>query len=110
MALARHWVTSQSAYPLAGSITLRTGCDTSEVWVEVEDTGAGIRPEHLARIFEPFFTTKPIGKGTGLGLSLAYGIVQRHHGRLDVRSKVGHGTTFRMSLPITRKTDQTDAV
>ena len=93
-----------------GTITLRTGCDTSEVWVEVEDTGAGIRPEHLARIFEPFFTTKPIGKGTGLGLSLAYGIVQRHHGRLDVRSKVGHGTTFRMSLPITRKTDQTDAV
>ncbi len=93
-----------------GTITLRTGCDTSEVWVEVEDTGAGIRPEHLARIFEPFFTTKPIGKGTGLGLSLAYGIVQRHHGRLDVRSKVGRGTTFRMSLPITRKTDQTDAV
>ncbi len=91
-----------------GTITLRTGCDTSEVWVEVEDTGAGIRPEHLARIFEPFFTTKPIGKGTGLGLSLAYGIVQRHHGRLDVRSKVGRGTTFRMSLPITRKTDQTD--
>ena len=91
-----------------GTITLRTGFDTSEVWVEVEDTGAGIRPEHLARIFEPFFTTKPIGKGTGLGLSLAYGIVQRHHGRLDVRSKVGRGTTFRMSLPITRKTDQTD--
>lgn len=92
-----------------GIITLRTGFDVDEVWVEVEDTGVGIRPEHLARIFEPFFTTKPIGKGTGLGLSLAYGIVQRHHGRLDVRSEVGRGTTFRVSLPKTRTTEQMDA-
>jgi len=89
-----------------GIITLRTGFDADEVWVEVEDTGVGIRPEHLARIFEPFFTTKPIGKGTGLGLSLAYGIVQRHHGRLDVRSELGRGTTFRVSLPKTRRTEQ----
>ena len=92
-----------------GTITLRTGFDAIEVWVEVEDTGAGIRPEHLARIFEPFFTTKPIGKGTGLGLSLAYGIVQRHHGRMEVQSEIGRGTTFRVSLPRTRKTEQTDA-
>lgn len=92
-----------------GIITLRTGFDADEVWVEVEDTGVGIRPEHLARIFEPFFTTKPIGKGTGLGLSLAYGIVQRHHGRLDVRSELGRGTTFRVSLPKTRTTEQMDA-
>ena len=73
--------------------------------IEVEDTGAGIKPEHLNRVFEPFFTTKPVGKGTGLGLSLAYGIVQRHKGRIDVRSEVGKGTVFRVSLPLRRVTD-----
>ncbi|MPN16627.1 Sensor kinase CckA [bioreactor metagenome] len=82
-----------------GTITLRTGFDENEVWVEVEDTGCGIRPENLKRVFEPFFTTKPVGKGTGLGLSLAYGIVQRHRGRLEVHSEVGKGTTFRLTLP-----------
>ena len=88
-----------------GVITLRTGFDENIVWVEVEDTGAGIKPEHLKRIFEPFFTTKPIGKGTGLGLSLAYSIVQRHHGQLDVRSELGKGTAFRVSLPRLRVID-----
>jgi two-component system, NtrC family, sensor kinase len=85
-----------------GLITLRTGSDDEMVWVEVEDTGSGIKPEHLNRIFEPFFITKPVGKGTGLGLSLAYGIIQRHHGRIDVRSDVGVGTVFRVSLPKNR--------
>jgi phosphoglycerate-specific signal transduction histidine kinase len=56
-----------------GRITLRTGSDSAaEVWIEVEDNGGGIAPEHLSRIFDPFFTTKAVGKGTGLGLSLAY--------------------------------------
>ena len=85
-----------------GTIILRTGADAKTVWVEIADTGEGIRAEHLARIFEPFFTTKPVGKGTGLGLSLAYGIVQRHGGALEVESEVGRGTTFRMTLPIRR--------
>ena len=82
-----------------GIITVRTGYDDSDVWIEIEDNGSGIKPEHLSRVFEPFFTTKPVGKGTGLGLSLAYSIVQRHHGELDVRSEVGKGTVFRMQLP-----------
>ncbi|MCK9986689.1 MAG: two-component system, NtrC family, sensor kinase [Azoarcus sp.] len=82
-----------------GRITLRTGHDESVVWVEVEDTGKGIRPEHLSRIFEPFFTTKEVGKGTGLGLSLSYGIVNRHHGRIEVRSEFGKGSMFRVVLP-----------
>lgn len=82
-----------------GTITLRTGFDEQEVWVEVEDTGCGIKAENITRVFEPFFTTKPVGKGTGLGLSLAYGIVQRHRGRLEVRSEVDLGTTFRLTLP-----------
>lgn len=84
-----------------GTITLRTGFDDKEVWVEVEDTGHGISPEHLNKIFEPFFTTKPVGKGTGLGLSLAYGIVKRHQGRLEARSELRKGSVFRLTLPRT---------
>jgi signal transduction histidine kinase len=72
------------------------------VRIEVADTGKGIPAENLQRIFDPFFTTKPIGKGTGLGLSLSYGIVQKHGGRLEVRSTVGEGTTFSVVLPIHR--------
>ena len=82
-----------------GIITLRTGFDDEQVWVEIGDTGTGIKPEHLKKIFDPFFTTKPVGKGTGLGLSLAYSIVKRHHGRLDVRSEPGKGSVFRLALP-----------
>jgi two-component system NtrC family sensor kinase len=83
-----------------GTITIRTGMEGDEVWVDIVDTGHGIHPEHMQRIFDPFFTTKPVGKGTGLGLSLSYGIVQKHHGRIDVHSDVGKGTTFRLWLPI----------
>jgi signal transduction histidine kinase len=85
-----------------GTITLRTGQEEGEgkVWVEVQDTGAGIKPEHLGRIFDPFFTTKPVGQGTGLGLSLSYGIVQKHDGRISVKSEVGVGSVFRVTLPI----------
>jgi signal transduction histidine kinase len=83
-----------------GRITIRTGLDEQNVWVEIVDTGKGIKPEHLNRIFEPFFTTKPVGKGTGLGLSLSYGIVQKHDGRIDVKSEVGKGTAFRVVLPL----------
>jgi signal transduction histidine kinase len=82
-----------------GRITLRTGHDEQQVWIEVEDTGTGIPKDKLGRIFEPFFTTKPVGKGTGLGLSLSYGIVQKHGGRIDVHSEVGKGTLFRVVLP-----------
>ena len=83
-----------------GTITLRTGGVGDEVWVEIADTGHGIAPEHLGRIFDPFFTTKPVGKGTGLGLSLSYGIVQKHHGRIEVTSGTGCGTSFRVVLPV----------
>lgn len=82
-----------------GIITLRSGCDDQRVWIEIADTGSGIAPENLKRIFDPFFTTKPIGKGTGLGLSLSYGIVTKHGGSIEVDSKVGTGTTFRVILP-----------
>jgi PAS domain S-box-containing protein len=83
-----------------GVITLRTGTADGEVFIEVEDTGQGIAPEHLVRLFEPFFTTKPPGSGTGLGLSISYTIVQRHGGEIRVRSTPGKGSVFRVVLPI----------
>jgi two-component system NtrC family sensor kinase len=85
-----------------GRITIRTGCDAANVWIEVADTGTGMPKEIISRIFDPFFTTKPIGSGTGLGLSLSYGIIQKHGGQIDVQSAPGCGTTFRITLPIRR--------
>ena len=82
-----------------GTIIVRTGYDDKVVWVEIEDNGSGIAPDHLDHIFEPFFTTKPVGKGTGLGLSIVYGIVQEHRGTIAVKSEVGRGTVFRVALP-----------
>ncbi len=92
---AAHAITAER-----GTITISTGVDGPNVWVEVADTGAGIAQENLKRIFDPFFTTKPVGKGTGLGLSLSYGIVQKHSGRMEVHSELGVGTRFRVTLPI----------
>lgn len=85
-----------------GTITIRSGleADKQHVWIEIGDTGCGIPQENFNRIFDPFFTTKAVGKGTGLGLSLSYGIIQRHNGRIDLKSEVGVGTTFRITLPI----------
>ena len=65
----------------------------------MQDSGCGIAPSDLERIFEPFFTTKEVGHGAGLGLSSARGIIQRHGGTLTVRSQLGKGSTFRVSLP-----------
>ena len=83
-----------------GTITIRSVATADEVRLEFADTGSGIATENLKKIFDPFFTTKPVGKGTGLGLSLAYGIVQKHHGRIEVESEAGRGTTFRIILPL----------
>ncbi len=70
-----------------------------ELIVHVADTGAGMTDEVRASIFEPFFTTKSEGKSVGLGLAVVYGIVERHHGIIDVHSALGKGTTFVITLP-----------
>jgi signal transduction histidine kinase/PAS domain-containing protein len=83
-----------------GRIGVHTGRDDKNIWIEVQDNGAGISQEHKKHLFEPFFTTKPPGKGTGLGLSLSWGIVQRHKGTIDVYSEPGIVTKFKINLPI----------
>jgi signal transduction histidine kinase len=74
-------------------IQIRLQDRSDHALVEIEDNGTGISEEHLAKIFDPFFTTKDVGKGTGLGLSIVQAIVRKYKGRIDVRSKVGVGTT-----------------
>lgn len=91
------------AIPEKGTVTIRTGMNgDNEVWVEIADSGEGIAESDLPRIFEPFFTTRPVGKGMGLGLSVAYTLVKNHRGRMDVESKLGQGTLFRITLPVKR--------
>jgi C4-dicarboxylate-specific signal transduction histidine kinase len=100
-------VNASHAIEKKGVITIRTGVQDKEAWVEISDTGSGMTPEVVEHIFEPFFTTKPVGKGTGLGLSVSYNIVQKHHGRFDVESTPGVGTTFRIWLPLEQPRHET---
>jgi PAS domain S-box-containing protein len=95
-------VNAAQAITAHGEIRIKTYGEDNNVIVEISDTGVGIPKENIPRLFEPFFTTKDVGKGTGLGLSVAYGIVQQHHGRIEVESEVNKGTTFRVILPSTR--------
>jgi PAS domain S-box-containing protein len=83
---------------------LRSQSGTGKVIVTVTDTGCGIEPDDLSRIFEPFFTTKGLLghsdiPGTGLGLSVSHGIIKRHGGSIEAESRVGVGTSFRITLP-----------
>jgi PAS domain S-box-containing protein len=79
------------------------------VQLEVEDHGHGMEQDVLAHLFEPFFTTKEPGQGTGLGLATCYGIVRQHGGFLEVESRVGVGSVFRVHLPRERGTGETTA-
>ncbi|HTR27536.1 MAG TPA: ATP-binding protein [Terriglobales bacterium] len=81
--------------------------NSEDATITVSDTGRGIPAEHLPNIFRPFYTTK--GNGTGLGLSLARRIVEEHHGRIDVESSSGKGTTFSVTLPLRQTTTESVA-
>lgn len=91
-----------------GTVTLTTAlashdgganAQTREVEIHVSDTGCGVPEANIQRLFEPFFSTKG-RKGTGLGLAVAWSIVEKHNGRIEVESEVGKGTTFRVRLPV----------
>jgi signal transduction histidine kinase len=90
-----------------GRITIEIEGRDGAAAIVVADTGRGIPPEHLPNIFRPFYTTK--GNGTGLGLSLARRIVEDHHGRIEVSSVVGQGSTFVVLLPLSRRVAQAEA-
>jgi len=90
-----------------GTITVATRKITknnkSYVEIEFTDTGCGIKQEDMPKLFEPFFTTKPAGKGTGLGLSVSHGIVKHLGGSIHVKSTVGKGTSFFITLPLSEQ-------
>jgi signal transduction histidine kinase len=91
------------AMPQGGTITMRTRQLPNQVRIDIIDTGKGMTPEEKARCLEPFFTTKG-AKGTGLGLAVAYGIIQRHGGTIEIESEKGVGTTFTLLRPATHLT------
>jgi two-component system cell cycle sensor histidine kinase/response regulator CckA len=97
-------INARDAMPAGGTVTLSCGLADERsaspvATLSVADTGMGMSREVQERLFEPFFTTKPAGQGTGLGLPMVHGIVADHGGRVAVRSEVGQGTTFVVSLP-----------
>ena len=116
-------INSRDAMPTGGKLNLRTErFDVTESYCVshptmkpgsyvvfcVADTGCGMPAEVRERIFEPFFTTKEVGKGTGLGLAMVYGVVQQHHGLLNVYSEPGIGTTFRIYLPFATSVERNE--
>jgi len=108
------YVNAWQAMPQGGQLTIKTenihlsdafckriGIQTGEyVKISVSDSGDGMDRDTMERIFEPFFTTKGLGKGTGLGLASAYGIIKTHKGAIQVDSRRGLGTIFRIYLPV----------
>lgn len=88
------WVTTRMA-PLSEEFP------SPAVSISIQDNGVGVPPDVLQKIFDPFFTTKGVGQGTGLGLAISYGIIQSHGGAIKATSKLGAGTEFTITLPVT---------
>ena len=88
------------ANPPRRQIEIRTGDRDGWAWIELEDSGPGVPPEHEVKLFQPFYTTKPVGEGTGLGLSVSYDIIRSHNGRIGYRRSPSRGAIFYFELPI----------
>jgi signal transduction histidine kinase len=88
------------ADPPRRQVEIRTGDRDGWAWIELEDSGPGVPPEHEAKLFQPFYTTKPVGEGTGLGLSVSYDIIRSHNGRIGYRRAASGGAIFFFELPI----------
>ncbi len=93
-------VNAGQAIEKEGVITIATSQRRDLVYITISDNGPGMAKDIVEHIFEPFFTTKDVGKGTGLGLNVAYNIIKKHDGHLEVESEVGKGTTFTIILPV----------
>jgi hypothetical protein len=98
------YLNARDAMERGGVLAVRATSSEAGVEVQVTDTGQGIAPEDLHRIYDPFYTTKAAKKGTGLGLSVTYGIVREHGGLIQVDSRQGEGTKFRLEFPAARNT------
>ncbi len=90
---------SIDSMPDGGSLCLSSYKKDGYIYISIEDSGTGIKKEHLANIFDPFFTTKEVGKGTGLGLPISSNFIQAHGGDIQVESVVNRGTKITISLP-----------
>jgi len=90
---------AMDAMPEGGKLKIELSHTDNQAIVVIEDTGTGIKSQHLPHIFDPFFTTKGIGKGTGLGLSISYAIIKEHEGRITVESESGKGSRFTIFIP-----------
>jgi two-component system NtrC family sensor kinase len=92
---------AKDAMPHGGNLWLTTSVDRGrgEISIQIRDDGTGIAADVLPHIFEPFLTTKESEHGVGLGLAITHGIIERHHGRIEVQSETGKGTTFTITLP-----------
>ena len=87
-----------------GKLFIKSWHDKNDIHVSVSDNGKGIPADIVSRIFDPFFTTKPVGEGTGLGLAITHQIIQQHGGEIRVESRLGEGTSFHISLPLSSHT------
>jgi signal transduction histidine kinase len=96
------FINAKDAMPNGGKLVVETSQQDAHVLVDVSDTGIGIPEGDINRIFDAFFTTKSKVSGVGLGLSVTYGIVKQHNGSIDVKSKVGEGTTFSLTFPVAK--------
>ena len=92
-------VNAAQAMDEMGEIKIKSWHDKTHTFVTISDTGCGISQENINKIFDPFFTTKKMGEGTGLGMNIAYNIIQKHKGTINIESTPGKGTTFTISLP-----------